>query len=229
MPGLPLPIQGSRRLEPPSITSAEQVGQPAVLDVSPPALTWGPVRDAVAAERMTIEYALNEGAVVSAELHTAAKAPLTMEIFPGTLEIDVPADVRDGPAMVYATVRDQWGNEAVYTLQVSIVGTFGAPPPRVGGLPSPGPETFRTTARIVVSTSGRVTVRRRERVAVRVATRAQATHRMEFKVGVAIRATTRVQATRRAELRLRAEATAVTRRTSEGRSHEDELIAIGLL
>lgn len=142
-------------------------------DTTPPVLTWGPVTDPVASETMTVEYALDDGAVVNAYItFNGGTLTLPMTIAPGLLSIELPSNVPDGEAVVYAVVADAAGNEATYELHVIIVGQVTAIQPgypAVAQKPLP-PERVQWASDAEVASSWRMRVTLRSKSLGRVTT-----------------------------------------------------------
>lgn len=108
------------------------------LDTTPPVVTWGPVDGTEQGDTFTVQYALDEPDLLSAELELADHRVLPMQVFPDTLMVSLPMDAPDGPATVRAFVQDDVGNAATRTLVVIISGTPITPPTPTfgaGGLP----------------------------------------------------------------------------------------------
>ncbi len=189
--------------------------------------TWGEITNAVASERMTVQYAVEGGTVVHAELRMVGLT-LPMEVFPGTLELDLPGDVPDGNAAIYVTVLSDAEVELTYTQAVYIVGVVGAPQPshRAGGMPHPGPELFRTSSLARVTSTARVRVRGRTRSEAFVWTLGSTRQTARLQSAVVVSTGGTIRHPRRAQLPLEISVSATMRRVAEGPIHEEELVLL---
>jgi hypothetical protein len=99
------------------------------LDTTAPQITWGAVDGANITETLTVEYVLDEPAVLSAQLELADGRLIDMAVAPTLLSVLVPGDAPEGWGTVHATLRDAVHNTATADLPVYISGVLGPPPP----------------------------------------------------------------------------------------------------
>lgn len=205
------------------------------LDTTAPVVTWGPVDGAVLGEQFTIQYLLDDGEIVNAELQLVDSRTLVMDIEPDRLLVQLPDDAPEGLATVRALARDDVGNEAWRTIDVPISGVIpvapGLPGIPAGGLPGDEPKRFKravarlrshyhvihggATRRSRVRATARYTVHRS--TAVRSDSRLIA--RSRTRAGVIVTSTSRVTLRQ----------TWTVEKRPEGPGTEEDLIVLGIL
>lgn len=109
------------------------------LDTQAPVVTWGAISGTHGDETLHVAYTLDEPALDAAALHLSDSRVLAMDLHDGYLTVELPFDTPDGPAIIRAHVIDDVGNEAEWTLTISLGAAVGppvsAPAPTVGGMP----------------------------------------------------------------------------------------------
>jgi hypothetical protein len=205
------------------------------LDTQAPVVTWGPVDGNVLGEEFSIQYALDEGQVLSAELKLADGRILAMAVLPDRLVVMLPDDAPDALATVDAFVSDDVGNTAHRTTEVPI---SGVPIEPVGpaGIPALGPPVepvhrWRTVAvlrsryRVIQgATTGMVRVRATVRYTVHRST--AATARTSLAWGFqSFHTRVRVRSSARARLN---DSWTISKK-SESHAVEEELLLVGIL
>lgn len=112
------------------------------LDTRAPRLTCGAPTGANPGGRLELPYALDEPGLVSAELELADSHRLAVAVSEDRVSVALPADAPVGTATLWATVRDDVGNETTTSTSVAIgpvvVLTLDTRAPRVTWGPAGG-------------------------------------------------------------------------------------------